>query len=141
YLDSVDRKSNRFKPQRFLLGGYTYRNRAQRWRVSVDGLATSVLFNSVEGLVLNYGARYVKRVDTLLNRDLTVYGNARYGFANQRFNGYLGTSFPVGKSVFNVSGGSNVQDLNSRGALPPLFNTVSTTFFGRNYLKLYERTF
>lgn len=141
YLDSVDRRSNRFKPQGFLLGGYTYRSRAQRWRFSVDGLATSVLFNSVEGLAINYGVRYVKRVDTLLDRDLTVYGNARYGFANHRFNGYLGASFPVGKSMLHVSGGSNIQDLNNRGSLLPLFNTISTTFFGRNYLKLYERTF
>ncbi|PPK99565.1 DUF5686 and carboxypeptidase regulatory-like domain-containing protein [Parapedobacter indicus] len=141
YLDSVDRRSNRFKPQGFLLGGYTYRNRARRWRISTDGLATSVLFNTVEGLALNYGARYVKRVDTLLDREVTVYGNARYGFANKRFNGYLGTAFPLGKSLFNVSGGSNVQDLNNRGALPPLFNTISTAFVGRNYLKLYERTF
>src|SRR5690606_21053782 len=41
YLDSVDRKANRFNPQGFLLGGYTYRNRAARWRLSTDGLATS----------------------------------------------------------------------------------------------------
>lgn len=141
YLDSVDRKANRFKPQGFLLGGYTYRNRAQRWRVSMDGLATSVLFNSVEGLALNYGARYVERVDTILGRDFTVYGNARYGFINKRFNGYLGTAFPLGRSFFNLSAGSDMQDLNNRGALPPLFNTISTAFFGRNYLKLYERTF
>lgn len=141
YLDSVDRKANRFKPQSFLLGGYTYRNRAQHWRISMDGLATSVGYNTVEGLALNYGARYVKRVDTILDRDLTVYGNARYGFINKRFNGYVGTSFPLAKSFVNLSAGSDMQDLNNRGALPPLFNTISTAFFGRNYLKLYERTF
>src|SRR5690606_33461567 len=67
YLNSFDRKANRFKPQGFLLGGYTYRNRAERWRISFDGLATSVLYNPVEGLALNYGARYVKRVDTIRN--------------------------------------------------------------------------
>ncbi len=141
YLDSIDRKSNRFKLQSWLLGGYTYRNRAARWQVSVDGLATSVLFNSVEGLAVNYGARYTKRIDTLLDRNLTVYGNARYGFANHRFNGYLGISFPLGRSLLNVYGGSAMQDLNSRGSLLPLFNTISTTFFGRNYQKLYERSF
>lgn len=141
YLDSIDRKANRFKPQGFLLGGYTFRSRAQRWRISTDGLATSVLYNTVEGLALNYGARYVKRVDTLLDRDVTIYGNARYGFANKRFNGYLGTAFPLGKSLLNLSAGSDMQDLNGRGSLPPLFNTIGTAFFGRNYLKLYERTF
>ncbi|MEC3880668.1 DUF5686 and carboxypeptidase regulatory-like domain-containing protein [Parapedobacter sp. 10938] len=140
YLDSLDRVSNRLKPQQ-LLTGYTYRNRANRSALSFDGLATSLLFNSVEGLALNYGMRYSRQVDTVLNRNFTLYGNIRYGFANQRLNGYAGTSFPLGKSFFHFYGGSNVQDMNNRGSLPPLFNTISTTLFGRNYLKLYERTF
>lgn len=140
YLDSIDRVSNRLKPQD-LLTGYTYRNRANRSFLSFDGLATSLLFNSVEGLVLNYGMRYSRQVDTVLNRNFTLYGNIRYGFANRRLNGYAGTSFPLGKSFFHVYGGSNMQDMNNRGSLPPLFNTISTTFFGRNYLKWYERTF
>lgn len=140
YLDSLDRVSNRLKPQR-LLTGYTYRNRANRSSLSFDGLATSLLFNSVEGLALNYGVRYTRAVDTVLNRNFTLYGNIRYGFANKRLNGYAGTSFPLGKSFFHVYGGSNMQDLNNRGSLPPLFNTISTTFLGRNYLKSYERTF
>lgn len=141
YLDSLDRESNRFKPVGLLTAGYVHRNRAKRTFLAFDGLATSLLFNSVEGLALNYGIRYTKQVDTLLNRNFIVYGNARYGFANKRFNGYLGTSFPLGKSTVALYGGSNMQDLNDRGSLPPLFNTISTTFFGYNYLKLYERTF
>src|SRR5690606_2654174 len=140
YLDSLDRVSNQLKPQD-LLTGYTYRNRANRSSLSFDGLVTSLLFNSVEGLALNYGVRYSRQVDTVLNRNFTLYGNVRYGFANKRLNGYAGTSFPLGKSFFHVYGGSNMQDMNNRGSLPPLFNTISTAFFGRNYLKLYERAF
>ncbi|GGH00977.1 membrane protein [Parapedobacter pyrenivorans] len=141
YRDSLDRVTNRFKPLGILTTGYTHRNRANRSFFAFDGLATSLLFNSVEGLALNYGIRYTKQIDTLRNRNFTVYGNARYGFANKRFNGYLGTYLPIGKSTLHLYGGSNVQDLNNRGALQPLFNTISTTLFGRNYLKLYERTF
>ncbi len=140
YLDSLDRVSNRLKPQH-LLTGYTYRNRANRSSLAFDGLATSLLFNSVEGLAINYGMRYSRQVDTVLNRNFTLYGNIRYGFANKRLNGYAGTSLPLGKSLFHVYGGSNMQDMNNRGSLPPLFNTISTTFFGRNFFKWYERTF
>ncbi|MFB2121176.1 DUF5686 and carboxypeptidase regulatory-like domain-containing protein [Parapedobacter sp. 2B3] len=140
YLDSLDRVSNQLKPQQ-LLTGYTYRNRASRSFLSFDGLAKSLLFNSVEGLALNYGMRYSRQVDTVLNRNFTFYGNIRYGFANKRPNGYAGISFPLGKGSLHVYGGSNVQDMNNRGSLPPLFNTISTTLFGRNYLKWYERTF
>src|SRR5690606_15858731 len=114
---SLDRVSNRLKPQQ-LLTGYTYRNRANRSSLHFDGLASSVLFNSVEGLALNYGVRYSRQVDTIRNRNFTLYGTIRYGFANKRLNGYAGTSFPLGKSFFNVHGGSNVQDLNNRGSLP-----------------------
>src|SRR5690606_39885496 len=42
YLDSLDRVSNRLKPQD-LLTGHTYRNRANRSFLSFDGLATSLL--------------------------------------------------------------------------------------------------
>lgn len=140
YLDSLDRISNRLKPQD-LLTGYTYRNRANRSFLSFDGLATSLLFNSVEGLTLNYGMRYSRQVDTVLNRNFTLYGNIRYGFANKRLNAHAGTLFPLGKSLFRVHGGSDMQDMNNRGSLPPLFNTISTSVFGRNPLKWYERTF
>ncbi len=141
YLDSLDRVTNRVKPLGLLTTGYTHRNRARRSSLSVDGLATSLLFNSVEGLAFNYGVRYTKQLDSARNRNFSVYGNARYGFANERFNGYLGTQFPVGEGTLHLYGGSDMQDLNNRGSLPPLFNTISTTFFGRNYQKLYERTF
>lgn len=141
YLDSLDRVSNRFKPQSFLLAGYQHRNRAKRTVLSFDGLATSLLYNTVEGLALNYGVRYSKRVDTINNRSFTVLGNARYGFANRRANGYAGISVPIGQGTFSVQGGSQMADLNSRGSLPVAFNTINTWLFGRNYQKLYERAF
>ncbi|MFC3200163.1 DUF5686 and carboxypeptidase regulatory-like domain-containing protein [Parapedobacter deserti] len=141
YRDSLDQVSNRFKPLGLLSTGYTYRNRDKRSFLFFDGLVTSLLFNSVEGLALNYDMRYTKQVDTVAHRDMTLYGNARYGFANYRFNGYLGAAFPLGQSNVHIYGGSTIQDLNSRGSLPPLFNTISTIFFGRNYQKLYERAF
>ena len=140
YLDSLDRVSNRMKPQD-LLTGYTYRNRASRSSLSFDGLATSLLFNSVEGLALHYGVRYSRQTDSLRDRNFALYGNIRYGFANKRLNGYAGTSFHLGKSFLHVYGGSDLQDMNNRGSLPPLFNTINTAFFGRNYLKWYERKF
>lgn len=141
YLDSLDKATNKFKPLSFVMTGYTRRNRAARSSISFDGLATSLLYNTVEGLALNYGAQYVKRTDTIQNRSIFIRGNIRYGFSNQRLNGYISTSFPLGKSTLDLSGGSDVQDLNSRGSLPVLFNTINTLLFGHNYKKLYERAF
>lgn len=141
YLDSLDHVSNRFKPTSFLLTGYQHRSRAKRTVLSFDGLVNSVLYNTVEGLALNYGVRYSKRTDTVENRSLVILGNMRYGFANGRLNGYGGIQIPVGKSIISAYGGSQVSDLNNRGTLPVIFNTVNTLYFGHNYKKLYEHQF
>lgn len=141
YLDSLDRVSNRFKPLNFMLTGYQYRNRARRAVVSFDGLVNSLEYNTVEGLAVNYGVRYQKRVDTLDNRFFLVAGNIRYGFANERLNGYGGVEIPLSKGMLSAYGGSQMYDLNARSSLHPLFNTINTLYFGRNHQKLYERTF
>lgn len=141
YLDSLDRVSNRFKPSSFLLTGYQHRNRAKRTVLSFGGLVNSLLYNTVEGLALNYGLQYSKRTDTIENRSLVVAANMRYGFANRRLNGYGGIQVPIGKSTLSAYGGSQVSDLNSRGTIPVIFNTVNTLYFGRNHQKLYERHF
>ncbi len=141
YLDSMDRVYNRFKPASFLLTGHRHRNRSQRTTVSFDGLANSLLYNTVEGLALDYTVRYSKQVDTIRNRSFTVLGNARYGFANNRANGYAGVSVPIHWGTLSVFGGSQMADLNSRGSLPVMFNTINTWLFGRNYQKLYEQAF
>lgn len=141
YLDSLDKVSNKFKPLSFVTGGYTHRNRAKSTYLSFDGLLNSALYNTVEGMALNYGTRYSKRIDSVRNRYFHLYGHARYGFKNKRFNGDLGTSIPVGRGTLSLSGGSQVNDLNNREPLSSFFNTVNSLFFGRNYLKLYERQF
>lgn len=141
YLDSLDRETNRFKPAGFLLTGHQHRNRYRRTTLAFDGLANSLLYNSVEGFTLNYGVRYSKQVDTLRRRSLAVVGNLRYGFANERLNGHGGVTIPINWGQVSVSGGSQVSDLNRRGSLPAAFNTINTWLLGRNYQKLHERRF
>lgn len=141
YLDSLDREMNRFKPANFLLAGHQHGNRYRRTTLAFDGLANSLLYNTVEGLALNYNVRYSKQIDTLRRQILTVMGNVRYGFANKRLNGYGGVTIPINWGQVSVSGGSQIGDLNPRGSLPVAFNTINTWLFGRNYQKLHERRF
>lgn len=141
YLDSIDKKSNRFKPLTFLASGYSYRNRYQKESIHFDGPLTSMLFNSVEGLAINYGINYTRQIDSSLNRYLHINGRIRYGFANERLNGFISTSLPIKNQTFLLSGGRAVLDLNNRGSLPSLLNSLYTLFVGENYQKLYEKTF
>lgn len=142
YLDSLDRRSNRFRPLGFLLNGYSHSNRAKRTLLTFGSPLSSFSYNTVEGAAISYGASYRKRLDSLTAASWVVAGQLRYGFANHRVNGQLSTSFPVGKqSSLTLGGGSSVEDLNSRGSIPSMFNTYYTLFFGENPMKLYERGF
>lgn len=141
YLDSVDKKNNRFKPFGFLIGGYNYRNRYKKEYIHMGGPLPSLLFNSVEGLAMNYDVAYSKQVDSIHNRYFRINGRARYGFANKRLNGNISTSIPIKNQTLVLAGGSDVVDLNNRGSLPTLFNSFYTLFIGENYQKLYEKSF
>src|SRR5690606_4692656 len=45
------------------------------------------------------------------------------------------------KLRFSLSGGSKVAQINDSEPISPLINTISTLFFERNYMKLYELNF
>lgn len=141
YLDSLDRKNNRFKPLSFLVSGYSYRNRYKKETFRLGSPLTSLLFNSVEGLATNYSFGYSKQIDSTLNKYLTLSGHVRYGFKNKHLNANVIAAIPIKKHTLYLSGGSDVVDLNDRGSLPVFFNTVSTLLIGENYQKLYEKTF
>jgi len=141
YLDSVDRKANKFKPLGFLTGGYGYRNRYKKEYFYLGSPLTSLLFNSVEGVTTNYSFGYSKQIDSTFNRYFRLNGHIRYGFANERLNANIHATIPIKDHTFYLSGGSDVVDLNNRGSLPVLFNSITTLFAGENYQKLYEKTY
>lgn len=141
YQDSLQRKYNTFKPLSFLMTGYTYRDRLRAQRISFDSPVMSLLYNTVEGLAINYGVHYNKRIDSASRQYLTLSGNLRYGFKNRHFNPSLKADYSWKEHAFSVAGGSEVLDLNNRTTLPVLFNTISTLWWGGNYMKLYERRF
>lgn len=142
YLDSLDAKGNVFKPMRFLLGsGYTHSNRFEKKYARFNSLLSSVFYTTVEGFGLNYGANYVKQIDSLSNKWVRYSANVRYGFANKLINAHIKGSLPVANGIFSFALGSDIQDLNRRGSVTSLQNSISSLFFERNDLKLYQNTF
>lgn len=141
YLDSLDRKANRFKLLGFVLGGYTHRNRYKKEHFYLGSPVRSLLFNSVEGLATNYRLGYSKEIDSTFKSDLKIDGHIRYGFSNKILSANAKLAIPIKRHNFYLSGGSDVVDLNNRGSLPVFYNTISTLYDGRNYQKLYEKTF
>lgn len=141
YLDSLDKENNTIKVRNFITEGINIRNRYKRAYYHLDAIPSSLLFNTVEGLAINYNASYIKRVDTLNNRNFGLRTNVRYGFANRLLNANAAVSLPAGKFMLNLSSGSDVVDMNNTQPIRPFINSVYTLFQRENYQKLYQKTF
>lgn len=143
YLDSLDTKSN--KPS-FLspLTGYSYRNSYKQWSVNYDGPLKNIRFNTVQGWNSSAGISYNKWYDDNRTNTFSTSLNATYGIAENRlrFTGRIFRNFNYkDKLRFMLSGGSTVKQFNDAEPISPLINTISTLFFERNYMKLYELNF
>jgi hypothetical protein len=141
YLDSLDRETNKINPSALLLTGVNIINRYQRSFYHFDPLVTSLLFNTVEGPALNYGFTYRKRADTVSARAISFGAKVRYGFSNHLFSANANTTLPVGDFYLNLSGGSDVTDMNNLDPISPLINSVYTLFERQNDQKLYQKQF
>jgi len=141
YLDSLDARNNKVRPGNFIIGGVNIRNRFKREYYHFDAIPASLLFNTVEGLAINYGATFTKRIDTLNNRNFSVRTNIRYGFANRLLNGNAAINIPAGKFNLGISGGSDVLDMNNTLPIKSIINTGHTILYRENFQKFYQKTF
>ncbi|MBD3749967.1 MAG: carboxypeptidase-like regulatory domain-containing protein [Sphingobacteriales bacterium] len=142
YLDSLDRVNNKLKPFKLLLGGYNPRDRYQQKFYHIDGFLNALSYNTVEGFVINYGAYYNKKVDTVNNRYLFWSGKLRYGFSNKLFNANSKLVLPVFKQqTLSFYLGSDVTDLNDKGSLNILENSINSLLYEKNFSKFYQKKF
>jgi hypothetical protein len=141
YLDSLDKVTNKVTPSSILLTGTNVINRYQRSFYHFDPLISSLLFNTVEGVTLNYGATFRKRYDTITNKSIGFGANVRYGFSDHLFNANASADVPVYKFKLELKGGSDVVDMNNNNPISPFFNSVYTLFERENYQKLYQKEF
>lgn len=142
YLDSIDRKNNKFNVLK-LLSGYSYQNSMKDWTIRYDGIAKLVQFNTVQGWNMTTGLSYIKRNEET-RKYLTFGANLNYGFSDEKFRatGFFTTRLDTKTNSFlTVNGGSKVEQFNSANPISPLINTVSSLLFGDNYMKVYENNF
>jgi hypothetical protein len=102
----------------------------------------SLSFNTVDGFVYGTDFRLSK---TWKNRNsLSFSPSVRYAFSRQKlmWNESLSYNFDRmhRRSVF-LTAGSTSRDININGGIDPFLNSVSTLFFRRNYMKLYENNY
>lgn len=140
YLDSVDAKSNKFNLLSPLTG-YSYKNTFRKWELSYKAPLPGVNFNTVQGWNGNAGLSFFKWYDDSRAQWLYASVHANYGVAEDRlrWQGTISKRFNrVNRLQLSAFGGSEVRQFNSSNPISPLINTVSTLFFERNYMKVYE---
>ncbi len=142
YLDSIDAKRNKFKWYSPITG-YTYRNSYEKWSWNYQGLVTGLGFNTVQGYFTSTGISYTKRNPD--KRTFTTVGtNVGYGFAENRVRatGYLTRKFNNTSNLqMTLSGGSSIEQFNPSKPISRVVNSLATTLFRNNYMKLYDRNF
>ncbi|OKS87732.1 DUF5686 and carboxypeptidase regulatory-like domain-containing protein [Mucilaginibacter polytrichastri] len=141
YLDSLDRVYNKITPGKFLLTGMPHRNRYKKEYLLLDPVIPALLYNTVEGFAINYGATFVKQIDTVTNKYIRLSSHVRYGFADHLFHANTNGTIPLGDFNLGFSGGTGMYDLNNLEPISVLSNTYNTLLRRRNLQKIYEKEF
>ena len=143
YLDSLDRKRNKFRLRGLLFTGQTFSKRSKRENISIVPLLSTLNYNTVEGGVVNFTANYRKRFDSGQEgrKSFSVSPDIRYGFANKHLNPSVTVGYNFGKKYvhsLNFSGGRKVYQFNNAGSISERINSLSTLDYTSNYMKIYE---
>jgi hypothetical protein len=140
YQDSLDRKRNQPSASKLLLLGYTHSNTFAKRSIAVQPVFNEVLYNTVEGYVVNAQATYAQRTDT--RRFVTLTPTLRYGFSNHQLQPSLAVNWqlaPVKLRQVGLVAGRTIENFDRNSQLTPFINSVYSLLANRNYAKLYRR--
>ncbi|MBL0358465.1 MAG: carboxypeptidase-like regulatory domain-containing protein [Chitinophagaceae bacterium] len=149
--DVLNAKQGKINPLDIFWGGVrrTHYTKEGSYSWSFNPLIKELEYNPAEGLVINAAGSYRKYLKEA-KTNLTISPNLRYGISNQHFNGWLEVNLrtrdyePQGKlkrQSWTFSGGRRVTQFNRESPIMPLINTISTLFYGDNFMKTYENVF
>ncbi|WP_153795968.1 DUF5686 and carboxypeptidase regulatory-like domain-containing protein [Foetidibacter luteolus] len=143
YLDSLDRKRNKLTIAGILLTGQSYSREKDKLNISFPSVVNMLNYNTVEGAVINFSPALNKTFADI-GKTFSVSPTLRYGFSNRHFNMHFKSSYQYGKKArqsVSISGGKQVLQFNNLQPITEVVNSISTLFYERNYMKLYEAWF
>lgn len=142
YKDSVDKYVNKISFGNILYSGYTRQNSTKEHYYSFEPLIRTVLFNSVEGLTINFKTNFSKYHEEIIKYRLIP--EVRYGFSSNDFYGQIEASKYLNPRRYTkISGsfGHFVQQFNAAEPVLPFVNTLETLLRKNNLIKLYEKSY
>lgn len=142
YQDSIDKVNNKFNLFK-LIQGYKYRNTYKNETYKYNGLLSSFAFNAVQGFNVTTGLSYLKEKPS--NETFYEFGGlVNYGIAENkpRFSGFYTQLFNrLNNSKLQINGGSTVHQFGEDFPIKKLINSLSASWFGKNYAKFYQKDF
>lgn len=142
YLDSIDAKNNKFKIQNILFG-YNHQNSFEHWAVGFSSPLSDFQFNTVQGYNSKLSFYYRKNQDKY-RRYFSANASLQYGISDDRLRGTASFRYKFNnvKSPFlMMSGGVQTQQFNEDQPILPLINSLSSLFFEKNFMKIYDKSF
>lgn len=141
YLDSLDRKRNKFKAMS-LLRGYTWRNSYKRIELFISSPIMGFQFNTVEGIVIQEQIGFEKYYKDL-KAETNVNAFIRYGFDDGRLfaKGIIRHRFnSTNRWFLQLEGGRWITQFSGNG-IPELHNSFYTVFLEMNHARFYEKNY
>jgi hypothetical protein len=143
YLDSLDRKNNKFKFNN-LLFGYTWENSYRHTSVSYPASFQWVQFNTVQGWLLDVRPKWEKLTDKRGSTHWKAEGSLNYGFSEKKLRSTLRLQRrfeSVWYKTFAVEGGTTTAQFNSREPISVQLNGMYSLWGKQNFMKIYDKTF
>ncbi|SDR66445.1 DUF5686 and carboxypeptidase regulatory-like domain-containing protein [Gramella sp. MAR_2010_147] len=143
YKDSVDHVRNKFGLTDVLFG-YSYQDSWKNRSFSISAPISGIGFNTIQGWNTDVTLTYSQRTGKDQENYWKVFSDIDYGLSEERLrlNGGFEKKFNnFNKAFLRVSGGVTSQQINPIEPISPLLNSITTIFFERNYMKLYEKSF
>ncbi|MFQ5447617.1 MAG: DUF5686 family protein, partial [Saprospiraceae bacterium] len=143
YLDSIDQVNNTFK-WTSLLFGYSHENSWRHRIITFEAPFNTIQFNTVQGYNMYAGLGYRKNFDKNRVKWMEVKSKLSYGFDEKVFRASGEFTYNFDRKTFSrlaVAGGRELAQFNEGEPVSRFTNTFYTTFFRRNYIRLYDKTY
>ena len=142
YLDSIDKKHNKFAFSDALFG-YSYQNSFKKWTASYKGPLLSTSFNTVQGWNAAIAFSFsTYNSDSRTFRDFDT--KIQYGIGDKKWRPtftYRQKFNNIDKSTLTIAAGNKVCQFNASNPISNVVNEISTLFFKDNYIKLFDKNF
>lgn len=142
YLDSIDRKNNKFEINN-ILTGYSYKNTHKNQYLNFSSPLFGTNFNTVQGWNPSMNVSYYTN-NKEKGSSFVAKTSFNYGFSDKtlRVSGSLSHLFnSISKPYLQLSGGTKITQFNESKPISSILNTASSLFFENNFAKYYDKTF